>query len=824
METLFQDLKFGIKLLWKDKSFAVTAVATLALCIGANATIFSVINSVVLSPLPVPESDRIVLMYNSYPRAGVERASNGVPDYYDRLRELGDLMEEQAFYSGTGLTLGAEGRPERVRGLSVTPSFFRLLRTEPRLGRIFTEEEGEVGNEKKVVLSYSIWQQLYGGDEAVLGKDLRINDEPYVIVGVMPEEFIYLRPDTRLWIPLAFTAEQKSDERRHNNSWENIGRLKSGATLEQVQAKLDALTAANLELFPAFKEVLQNAGFNVQAHFLKDEVVKDIRGTLYLLGAGVFFVLLIGCVNIANLMLVRASVRGKELAMRFALGAGKGRVTKQLLTESVLLSVLGGLFGLAIGYVGLGLLRTIGLSEIPRGAEIEMTGMVTGLTLLLAFILGILIGGIPIAHIMGVKINDVLREEGRSGTSGRGSRMVRRGLVVVQVAVAFVLLIGAGLLLSSFRQVLRIDPGFRDSESVLTGRVSPPRARYEDDSSLQAFTARVLERVRSLPGVAHAGVTSQIPFGGSYSDSVILAEGYEMQPGESMVSPSRNVVTPGYFEAMGIRLIEGRFFDERDTEESLKTVIVDERLAKKFWPNTSALGKRLYFPTSPQDLMAVTEETEFLSVVGVVGNVKLRALIDPDERVGACYHPYKQNTRRGIVLAIKTNTEPTSLIGPVRREVARVDPQLPFFDTQTMQERVDTSLVTRRSPMMLALVFGAVALFLAAIGIYGVLAYLVTQRTKEIGIRMALGSDAMAVFRLVLKEGVTIVSIGFALGMVGAVSLARYTESVLFGVEPLDGMVLISSAVVLGIVALIACSVPATRATQINPVRALSAE
>jgi predicted permease len=327
-----------------------------------------------------------------------------------------------------------------------------------------------------------------------------------------------------------------------------------------------------------------------------------------------------------------------------------------------------------------------------------------------------------------------------------------------------------------------------------------------------------------LPGVTHAGVTSQIPFGGSYSDSVILAEGYEMQPGESLVSPSRNIVSPGYFEAMGIRLIEGRFFDERDTEESLPAVIVDERLAKKFWADESALGKRLYFPTSPQDLMAITEETEFMTVVGVVGTVKLRALVDPDERVGAAYHPYKQNTRRGITLAIKTATEPSSLIGSVRRELARIDPQLPLYDTQTMQERVDASLVTRRSPMLLALVFGAVALFLAAIGIYGVLAYLVTQRTKEIGIRMALGSDAVTVFRLVLNEGVLIVSIGFVLGITGAMTLARYTQSLLFGVEPLDAVVYVSAAAILGCVALVACSVPATRATQINPVQALSAE
>jgi predicted permease len=587
---------------------------------------------------------------------------------------------------------------------------------------------------------------------------------------------------------------------------------------------MDALTAANLELFPAFKEILVNAGYHVQVHHLKDEVVRDVRATLYLLWAGVFFVLLIGGVNITNLMLVRSNVRMKELAMRFALGAGRRRVSRQLLTESVLLSVLGGGLGLMIGHGGLGLLRNLGLDEIPRGSEIEMTAMVIGLTLALAFLLGILIGGIAVAHVIRVNINNVLREEGRAGTSGRGARAVRNSLVVAEVAFAFILLIGAGLLLASFRQVLTIDPGFRDGDSVLTARVTPPRTRYAEGSDLRSFTVRLLEQIRRLPGVVHAGATTTIPYGGSYSDSVILAEGYVMQPGESLVSPSQMFITPGYFEAMGIPLEEGRLFDERDVEDSQKTIIVDERLAKRFWPQASAIGKRMYFPTDMNDLMAITEETEFLTVVGVVGSVKLRALIDPDERVGAYYFPYEQRPRRGITLAIKTANEPTSLVGGVRRELAQIDPQLPLYDVHTMQERLDETLVTRRSPMLLALVFGAVALFLAALGIYGVLAYLVTQRTKEIGIRMALGSTAKSIFNLVLREGLAIVAIGFALGVGGAVALARYIESLLYGVQPMNATVMVSAGTVLALVALVACSVPAMRATRINPVQALNAE
>ncbi len=662
METLLKDLKFGAKLLCQEKGFAMTAIVTLALCIGATATIFSIINAVLLSPLPTPESDRIILMYNSYPKAGAERASSGVYDYYDRLRALDGLFEEQALYNTPGLTIGGEGRPERVDGMAVTPSFFRLLRTEPRLGRTFAEEEGEMGNEKKAVLSYSVWQQRFGGDDSVLGKDLRINDELHTIVGVMPEDFLYLRPDTRVWIPLAFTNEQKSEGNRHNNSWENIGRLMPGATLEQVRDRLNALTAANMERFPEEREILVNTGFHVQAHFLIDEVVKDVRATLNLLGAGVLFVLLIGCVNITNLILVRTNVRMKELAMRFALGAGRLRVMRQLLTESILLSLLGSPAGLMLGYAGLELLRSLGLEEIPRGSEITMTGAVIVAILVLSLLLGIVMGAIPGAQLLRINANAVLREEGRSGTSGRRTRMLRNGLVVGQVGFALVLLVGAGLLLASFRQVLALDPGFQQGRRVLTAKISLPDARYAEGNALRAFTARILERVRSLPGVVQAGATDIIPLGGSYSSSVIIAEGYEMKPGESVVSPSRIVATSGYFKAMGIPLIEGRTFDERDTEEALPAIIVDRQLAERFWPNESALGKRLYRPTSPKDLLAITEETEFLTVVGVVGYVRFRSLVEPDEPVGAYYYPYEQMSRRRIGLAIKTAGDPSTLV------------------------------------------------------------------------------------------------------------------------------------------------------------------
>ena len=818
MDSFLQDLRLGLKLLWKDKAYTLTALLTLALTIGANVAIFTVVSSVLLRPLPVPEADRIVLMQNLYPRAGVgERGSTGVSDYYDRLRET-DCFEEQALYRYRGRALGEGSTPERLRGMEVTPSFLRLLDAEPRLGRNFTEDEGELGNENRVILSHALWQQL-GGESDVLGREMVVDGETFEVVGVMPEGFFFVDPEVRLWTPLAFTDEQK--QARHSNNYTMIARLAPGASLEQAQQQIDALNQRNLDRFPQFKELLINAGFHTLLSSFQDDLVRDVRGSLYLLWGGAFFVLLIGCVNLANLALVRSNVRLKELVTRFALGAGRSRVIRQVLTESMLLTVTGGVLGLACGYWSLGALRVLGMDQIPRGAEIGMDVSVVLVALGLALGVGIVIGVIPVVGVFGVDPSSVLREEGRSGTSGRGTQLVRRGLVTAQVAIALVLLMGAGLLFASFRQVLSVDPGFRP-DGLLTAWVSLPGSRYEDDADRRAFAARSVERIRALPGVVQAGATNVLPFGGGYSDSVILAEGYVMEEGESLISPNQANVTADYFQTMGIPLVEGRFFDRRDGADSPRVIIVDERLAKRFWGDESPVGRRMFQPGSAEDLVTPNEETEWLTVVGVVGDIKLRGLAEADDRVGAYYLPFTQRSWSGVSFVIRTATDPKSLIPSLRREIAEIDPQLPVFDARTMVERMDRSLVSRRSPMVLTLGFGAVALFLASLGLYGVLAYLVTRRTKEIGIRMALGSSGGRIFRLVVSEGLAILAVGLALGLAGAFALRRALESQLYGVTASDPLVLAAVVGLLVLVSLLACLLPAARATRIHPVVALS--
>ncbi len=820
MRPFIQDVRFGARLLWKEKGYALTAIATLAICISANTAIFSVINAVILRPLPVPQSDRILIMYNSYPGAGVERASNGAADYYDRLRDL-TVFEEQAMYNRQGFTIGESGSVERVAGLSVTPSFFRLLRIKPLLGRTFAQEEGEIGNERKAVLSYALWQKLYGGDRGILGKDLRIYGNPYTIIGVMPKDFLYLDSEIRLWRPLAFSPEQK--QARHSNNWEMIGRLKPGATLEQARAQINALNAANLDRFPEMKSVLINAGFHTKVFGLQDEVVRDIRRVLYLLWGGVLFVLLIGAVNIANLVLARAGARTRELAMRFALGGGRWRVTRQLLTESVLLTVVSAVAGLLFGFWGLRVLSSIGLGRIPRASEVALNGTVVAFILALSLAVGILIGLIPVAHALKVNTASIFREELRSGSSSRGSRLWRDALAVVQVGMALVLLVGAGLLLASFRQVVAVNPGF-SATRVLTGSVALPSVRYKGGSDLRSFMFRALERLRALPGVSAAGATDTIPMGGRSSDSVILAEGYVMQPGESLVSPNQIVVTPGYFEAMRIPLVEGRYFDDRDTPDSQRAIIVDQRLAHKFWPHTSPVGKRMWQPESAGDLTRPGKDTRWFTVVGVVGSTKVTALVDPDERVGVYYFPFEQSPRDFATFAIRSAMAPASLAAGARAAISQLDPELPFYDVKTMEERVDSSLDTRRSPVLLSAGFGLVALLLAVIGIYGVLAYMVSLRNKEIGIRIALGSSIPEIFRLVLKEGLLVVALGFVLGLGGAWILGKYVRGMLYGVEPTDASVLIIVCAVLAAAAMVACILPARRATKVSPIIALRQE
>ncbi len=821
MEWLKRDLTLAFRLLGRDRAFAVTAVVTLSLCIGANVALFSVVHHVLLRPLPVPEPERLLLMSNQYPRAGSSDSMNsGVPDYYDRLRSV-DVLEEQALVNHSSLSVGRDGLPTRIRVANVTPSFFRICQVAPVLGRAFTEQEGEVGNEKKVVLSDAFWRAQFGSDPAVVGKDVTLDGLPYAIVGVMPAAFEQIDPGVTLWRALAFSAEERSDDNRHSNNYWNIGRLRPGASLEQARAQVDALNASNLERFPQYKELLLNAGFYTSVEGFQERLLRGIRPMLYLLWGGALFVLLIGGVNVANLVLVRARSRARELATRMALGAPRWHVVRQLVVENALVTSLAAAVGLGLAGFALRAIGALDLSDLPHGSEIALDGVAVGYALGISLVIGFVMGLMPVASLLPSNLTPVLREEGRANSGGTRVRAVRRTLVVAQVAFTFVLLVGAGLLFASLRNVLRVQPGFV-AERVLTASVSLPRGRYAEEPALRAFADESLRRIRALPGVASAGATDTIPFGDRHNDSVILAEGYQMKPGESLVSPSAVDVTPGYFESMGVRLVSGRFFTDADAAGALPVLIIDEKLARRFWPGGDAVGRRLYRPDDINNLLAVTEKTVFFTVVGVVADLRLRDLTEGDKAVGTYFYPMAQDASRLVTFALKAQGPTTSLVAGLRGAIASLDPELPVFDVQTMEERTDRSLLNRRSPALLAVAFGGVALLLSAVGIYGVLAYLVSLRRREFGIRLALGSSAAALFQLVLREGLALVGAGFLCGGVAALVLRRGLESQLFGISAVDPLVIAAASGLLALVAFAACAIPARRATRIDPGLALA--
>ena len=821
MDAHRQDLVFAWRMLRKDRAYSLTVILTLAVCLGANAAIATVVRSVLFRPLPYPESHRLMYSYDSFPGAGVERAGTSVPNYFDR-RALTNVFEEVALYQFAGYRVGQGASAEGVSAMDVTPSLFRVLRVEAAAGRLFREDEGTPGRNKVVVLSDAFASKQPGGAAGIVGRQLRLDDQVYDVVGVLPPSFYFLNPDVRLYVPLAFGDEDRAEDRRYSQNHEQIARLAPGVTLEQAQAQVDALNAQFLERAGPLKPTLIKVGYTSRMGGFEADLVRNVRAPLQLLLGGVLFVVLIAAVNIANLSLVRGSARMKELATRSAIGAGRGRIAFQLVTEATLLTLIGGTAGLLLGYWSLGALEWLRLTDLPRAHEIRMDDTIFTFTLGLAVLLGLVIGAAPALQLARASLSNMLRDEGRGGTAGRGTQYVRRGLVVSQVALAFVLLVGAGLLLASFERLLRVNPGFV-AEGVLTGRVSPLETRYSDDAAIRSYTSRILDRMRALPGVEAVGASSFLPFSWDGNSSVIIPEGRAAEAGASVVSPNQLHVTPGYLEAMKVALKRGRLFTEADGPDAPGVVIVDEALAALFWPDVDPIGRRAYLPGRPEDVLKPGPDVKWLQVVGVVANVKLKGLVEGEQaRAGAYYLPFTQYPTRGIGFAVRSRADMAATTAAVRRALTEIDPEAQAYDVFSMSERVETSLNPRRAPMMLSAAFGLMALLLASIGLYGVMAYHVSQRTREIGIRLALGSDARGILRLVLNEGVLLVALGLAAGLAGALALRGAIASQLYGVGALDPMVISIAVTVLAVVSLIACLGPARRAARVSPLVALS--
>ena len=804
-----QDVRYALRTLAREPLFALVVVATLTLGIGANTTIFSLLHQVLLRPLPYPDADRLVFVWNTYPLMGLPQASVSIPDYLDRKTDA-PAVEDATLFTGRSLSLADGGRPEQLRALAVTPSFFATLGRHPSLGRGFAEEDATPGADRFVVLTHDLWTTRFGADPAVVGRPIRLDGDAYDVVGVLPADFDLPRRDVVILVPFSFTPEQMSDSARGQEFSSMIARLRPGATVEQFEAQMATIVDRVLDRIPGRRAFAETSGFGGYAVPIREQLVGDVRTPLMVLQASVLFVLLIACANVANLLLMQATGRGRELAIRATLGAGEWRLTRQVLTEGLVLSLLGGAGGLGFGLVGVRVLGAVSATPLPVPVDPSLNGTVLTFTVAISLLTGLVFGSVPALAMIRGRTGVLLGEDDARSTSTRGTGFARGLLVVSETALALMLLVGAGLLLKSMAQLENVDPGF-STENVLTAAISLPPTLYPDATDRSTFWTRVTESTRQLPGVTAVGLTSNVPFSGSVSSGSYSIVGYSPGPSEAQPHGRQEIVGGDYFEAMEIPLMAGRLFADTDTVDGPPVVIIDEYLVDRYFADRDPIG---------QQIRRGGPESPAFTIVGVVGTVNSIDLGEPvtKERL---YYPVTQQARAGMTLMVKATVDPGSLAPQLQSVVQAIDPERPTTGVRTMDQWVARSLQGRRAPATLLAVFGAVAVGLSAIGIYGVLAFGVAQRVRELGIRQALGAEPRAILTLVLSQGLRTVGLGLGVGLLGAVVMTRYLQSLLFGVGPYDLTVFVGVTALLLAVALGACYVPARRATRIDPTTAL---
>ena len=805
IETVWRDVRTGARSLVHSPVFTVVTLLSLALGIGANTAIFSVVNSLLLRPLPYPESEQIVHVWHTPPQQsfpGLETFSVSPANYID-WKAQSTAFEQMAVYADTGFSLSTSNDPLPLVGAVVSSDFFSVLRSSPMQGRTFTPDEEQPGRDQVVVIGHRLWQRAFGANPNIIGQTLTINSRSFTVVGIMPAGFEFPR-EAELWVPLAWDDNERKTRSIHD--YLVIARLKQNVSLDQAKVEMNTISSRLEQQYPE-----ENTGWGARVIPLRDDLVGDIRLALLVLFGAVGFVLLIACANVANLMLARGANRQKEIAVRIALGAGRARLVRQLLTESVLLAVSGGLLGLLLAIWGSRMLVRLG--DLPNSGDIGIDTWALGFTLLVSFAAGIIIGIVPALQFTRTSVSETLKQgSGRTGGSAI-KQHTRKALVISEVALSLVLLIGAGLMIRSFWKLQNVDPGF-DTSNSLTMTIVLNWIRYSEPHKRLAFVDRAIEQIRAVPGVVSVGTTTRVPLAGGGSTQPFTVEGRPAGTIAEQPMAQTRYISPDYFKSIGIPLRQGRFFSDNDRDNSVPVVIISDAMARRFWPGENPIGRRL----TP----SFHSEQGAREIVGVVGDVKTSGL-DVDASA-MMYLPYKQAPLPFVSFVVRTASNPESVVQPVSKAIYSIDKEQALTDVQTMDQVLAKSLSDRRFNMTLLLTFAGVALLLAAVGVYGVMNYTVTLRRRELGIRMALGAERMDVLRLVLRQGLTLTLIGVAAGLISAYALTRLMASLLYGVTATDYLTFGSVSAVLIAVGLAASYLPARRATKVNPTIALRAE